>query len=66
MTKTAVFSKKLLRVFGNNLRTPFTGGAEAHNGTPDGATERGSSDQDGGENTEVDEAGGASKFSAVG
>ncbi|MCV6600997.1 MAG: hypothetical protein OIF54_05445 [Cohaesibacter sp.] len=33
------FCKKRLRLFGNNLRTPFTGGAEAHNGAADGATE---------------------------
>jgi hypothetical protein len=33
------FVKKRLRVLGNNLRTPFTGGAEAHNGAADGATE---------------------------
>ncbi|SIS35647.1 hypothetical protein SAMN05421685_1201, partial [Thalassovita mediterranea] len=33
------FCKKRLRVVWNNLRTPFTGGAEAHNGAADGATE---------------------------
>jgi hypothetical protein len=32
-------AKKGLRVFGVNRRTPLTGGAEAHNGTPDGATD---------------------------
>ncbi|SIS30334.1 hypothetical protein SAMN05421685_1031, partial [Thalassovita mediterranea] len=30
------FCKKRLRVVWNNLRTPFTGGAEAHNGAADG------------------------------
>jgi hypothetical protein len=37
--KLCFFCKKRLRVVWNNLRTPFTGGAEAHNGAADGATE---------------------------
>jgi hypothetical protein len=36
--KGADFSKKRLRVVRTGLRTPSTGGAEAHNGTPDRAT----------------------------
>ncbi|WP_412564369.1 hypothetical protein [Thalassobius sp. MITS945101] len=37
--KEAESFKKRLRVVWNNLRTPFTGGAEAQVGTADGATE---------------------------
>ncbi|WP_424943405.1 hypothetical protein, partial [Aliiroseovarius crassostreae] len=35
--KLVEFRKKVLRLVMDNLRTHFTGGAEAHNGTPDGA-----------------------------
>ena len=38
--KSVFLEKKGLRVVGDNLRTHFTGGAEAHNGTPDGADDR--------------------------
>ena len=38
--KDDVSAKKHLRVSATNRRTPLTGGAEAHNGTPDGKTER--------------------------
>jgi hypothetical protein len=38
--KDDVFAKKGLRVLVVIRRTPLTGGAEAHNGTPDGATEQ--------------------------
>jgi hypothetical protein len=55
------FVKKRLRVLGNNLRTPFTGGAEAHNGAADGATEAHSRGF-GSEENEGIEAGGARKI----
>jgi hypothetical protein len=48
--KDDVFCKKGLRVLGDNRRTPLTGGAEAHNGTPDGAEEQGSEGTDGRKN----------------
>ncbi|WP_425040623.1 hypothetical protein [Primorskyibacter sp. S187A] len=38
--KIAVLEKKGLRVTGLIRKYPLTGGAEAHNGTPDGTTER--------------------------
>jgi len=38
--KMTVFSKKGLRVWWTGLRTHFTGGAEAHNGTRQGRRER--------------------------
>ncbi|MGX9352642.1 hypothetical protein ACS3QZ_15680 [Shimia sp. W99] len=37
--KNDIFEKKGLRVPRTNRRTPLTGGAEAHNGTPDGAAD---------------------------
>ena len=36
--------KKGLRVSVSNRRTPLTGGAEAHNGTPDGLRRSGTAD----------------------
>jgi hypothetical protein len=37
-----------LRVSVENRKYPLTGGAEAHNGTPDGTTERSFGGKDGG------------------
>lgn len=60
--------KKHLRTPRTNRRTPLTGGAEAHNGTPDGTTERptrGSRQREARLKSEVNRAGRAKKNTAL-
>lgn len=63
--KDELSRKKGLRVRAPNRKYHFTGGAEAHNGTPDGTTERRSSGTDG-RKIWADEAGRAKSKSAAG
>ena len=62
--KMTLLQKKGLRVRGLNRKYPLTGGAEAHNGTPDGTTERRSEGKRG-KKLEVTDAGCAKKIMAL-
>ena len=60
--------KNLLRTHGPNRKYPLTGGAEAHNGTPDGTTERSESNElkrSEARKSEVTDAGCATKKTAL-